>query len=212
MRGHDRAIAMVGILAVMGVGAPALAQTATVEVQTTPPPYQPAPQPQPQPYVQPYTQPAPYGQPGYGQPGYVQPAPQPQPHEETRMHLGLTISGAVMLGVSYLLHAAIVSPLAGCDFDTCHGEWNGFRYAGLIPLAGPWVQLAVRPGASDLDAWGPYLVIDGLLQTAGLTLLILGLTLRETVTVYSSRDGDFELAVLPSAGQNGGGLAAVGRF
>ncbi len=154
-------------------------------------------------------------QPVYVQPYYPvaapQPAPPPQPREESRPHLGLAISGGVMLGVSWLVHAALISPLAGCDLDSCQDAWGDFRLVGTIPLAGPWIQLAVKP-TSDRDGWLPYLVIDGLLQIAGLTMLILGVSLRETVTVYSEGPAGFELAVLPSAGPDGGGLGLVGRF
>lgn len=151
------------------------------------------------------------------QPGYYYPVappaptPPPQPREETRPHLGLAISGGVMLGVSWLVHAALVSPLAGCDFDSCQDEWGEFRLWGVVPLVGPWVQLGTKP-YSERDGWMPYLVIDGLLQVAGLTMLILGVSLRETVTVYAEGPGGFELGVVPYGGADGGGLAAVGRF
>jgi len=42
-----------------------------------------------------------------------------------------------------------------------------------------------RPGPTDRT----YLIIDGILQTAGLTMLILGLAVGETVTVYGRADG-----------------------
>ena len=37
-----------------------------------------------------------------------QPAPQPQPQTRTRPVWGLVVSGAVMFGVSYLIHAALI--------------------------------------------------------------------------------------------------------
>ncbi|MCB9594643.1 MAG: hypothetical protein H6719_18130 [Sandaracinaceae bacterium] len=139
------------------------------------------------------------------------PAPPPQPHEESRPILGLAISGAVMLGVSYLVHALLVSPLAGCDIDSCQSAWGDFRLLGAIPLGGPWAQLALKP-PSSADVWGPYLVIDGVLQSAGLLMLVLGFAIRETRTVMALDSNGPSFAVVPSMSPDGGGLRAIGRF
>lgn len=154
-----------------------------------------------------------YVQPGYGQPAaqpvYTQ--PQPQPRTEERVHVGLIVAGSVMLGVSWLLHALLISPLAGCSLSStsgCSSTWEDFRWTGALPLVGPWVQLAIKPTDLGQDGWGPYLIIDGLLQAGGLTMLILGATITETVTVYGDNESgpSLRLGVAP------GGLTARGTF
>lgn len=160
---------------------------------------------QPQPYYgqpqQPYAQPQPYAQ-----------QPQPQPRTVTRPQIGLIVSGAVMLGVSWLIHGAVVSPFAGWSIDRGYqAGWESFRGLGLIPVAGPWIQLATKPTGFSEDGWAPYLVLDGLLQTAGLVMLVLGATIQTEHTVYAALE-ESGFAILPTAGEDGAGLAAFGRF
>src|SRR5262245_53713237 len=151
-------------------------------------PYQPYAQ---QPYAQqPYAQP-PYGQPPYGQPPYAQPpyagygvqqqypgayAARPQPHLETRLNLGLVITGSVILGVFWATNI-FTGLLAGVDlFGSARAsQWDGFRLSSIIPVIGPWIQLGVKPTSFDADNWGTWLIIDGLLQATGLALLIIGI-------------------------------------
>lgn len=210
---------LISSLALAAALAPGLAHAQTVTVQTddeVPPPppaqgqaqvqvqVQPAPQPQPQP--QPYVQPQ-------QQPTYYQPAPVPQREQRTRTRptLGLVIPGAIMFGVSWILHAALISPFAGYN-GIFQPEWSTFRWTGVIPVVGPWVQMAVKPGSFDQDSWGGYLAVNGLLQAAGVTMFILGFVFQETETYYVEGEGDFRWAVMPTASPDGGGLSAVGQF
>ncbi len=133
----------------------------------------------------------------------------PEPEVETRARIGLVISGAVLFGVSWVVHAAIVSPLAGI-LDEEVGVWDDFRYLGAIPLAGPWIQMAVKPTGAGEDGWVPYLIVDGILQVAGLTMLILGLTLRKEVGGYADAEPSFQVG--PMLGEGAAGLSAFGRF
>lgn len=208
---------LLAAVAVFSIGLiPALvqAQTVTVEAEAqvpAPPPQQQPPPPQGQVVVQPAPQQ--YGQPQQ-QPQYYQPAPVPQREQRTRSRpiWGLVIPGAVVLGVSWILHAAVVSPFAGYSATSgFQPDWATFRWTGLIPVAGPWIQLAVKPGGFE-DSWAGYLVVDGLLQAAGLTMLILGIAIQEEETYYVRGEGGSGFAIVPTADQNGGGLAAVGRF
>ncbi len=174
--------------------APSQAQTVSGQIYVGTQPQQPVyvPQPQPQ-YVQ---------QPQY----YAQPQPT---RTEQRAHVGLIVGGAVMLGVSWLVHGALISPFAGYSLDSGYQiAWEAFRYMGLVPLAGPWIQLAIKPSGLSDDGWGPYLIIDGLLQAAGLTMLILGATITETVTVY----GDSRTGPSLALGVGPGMLGATGTF
>ncbi len=214
-----RMLLSLGLVSVALV-APGLAQAQTVTVEATadeavpPPPatQAPAPQPAPQPYVAVQPQPQPYGQP-YPGPVYAQqPQPAPQPQTRERPIWGLIISGAVVLGVSWLVHAALISPLAGWSASAdLQPEWEAFRITGVIPVVGPWIQMGVKPGSLSNDSWAGYLAVNGLLQAGGLTMLILGIALRETETYYA-RDGEPSFAILPSFGQDGVGLTAVGQF
>jgi hypothetical protein len=60
------------------------------------------------------------------------------------------------------------------------------------------------------DRWATYLIIDGLVQAAGLTMLILGLTLRTSTTESAANEPS--LLIGPMVGDSGGGLTASGRF
>ncbi len=168
---------------------------------------------QPQPYpgqqYQQYPQPAYAPQPGYA-PQY--PAPARQPHDVTRPNVGLIVSGAVMLGVGWITNI-VAGMFAGLELygSSSSGQWDSFRVSSIIPVAGPWVQLAVKPTSFSNDGWAEWLIIDGLLQLAGATLLVVGVALPQHETVYSDRGGDFQLAIVPRVGDQWG-LAAVGRF
>jgi len=170
----NRALAAIAFAAVGLSASVGHAQTVQgqIYVQPAPAPYQQQAQPQ-------YQQ-----QPVYGY------QPQPQPRTEERVHTGLIVGGAVMLGVSWLVHGALISPFAGYSLDSGYQpEWESFRYVGLIPLAGPWIQLAIKPGTLSDDSWGPYLIIDGILQAGGLIMLICGASITETVTIYGDNEG-----------------------
>jgi len=136
----------------------------------------------------------------------------PAPEMQTRTRIGLVIGGAVMFGVSYVFHAALISPLAGIDFDETADEylWNDFRVYGAIPLVGPWLQLSVKPTGFTDDGWGPYLIANGILQAAGLTMLILGFVLRKETSTYA--DASPSIMVAPMAREGATGLTAFGHF
>ncbi len=175
-----------------------------------------APQPQPQPQTV-YVQPAPqYGGPGYAQSGYMEPAPQPSRGGSNR---GMIIGGAVMLGVGWVLNivgslfAGIHVDLFGSGSGGSTSEWEAFRYTGIIPVVGPWIQLGIEPAHGSDDAWGAWLIIDGLLQAAGLTLLIVGIaTSGGDDEDTAEGEHGIELAILPTMGPDHAGLSALGRF
>ena len=160
---------------------------------------------QPQQYPQGYQQ-AP-GQPGYApQPGYAQQDLRPRrlPYQagmvvppgyqlRSRVRLGLVISGAAMFGVPYIITA---STLSG----------TSVQRVLAVPVLGPFLAI---PDAGDTAR--PFLVIDGLLQAAGLTMLIIGLTARQQyLQLYAS--GDRQLTLQPMASRSGGGLGVSMTF
>ena len=104
------------------------------------------------------------------------PPPMPEPSEdESRPTMGLIIPGAIMFGVSYVITAALAGLVAEVSPEDNDGLVN------LIPVAGPWVCLATCDFSSGEKVWRTPLIIDGVLQTAGVTMFILGFVLRRDV-------------------------------
>ena len=161
-------------------------------------------QPQPQPVPQPvYAQPV-------QQPVYAQPMRQPQPRTESRPIIGLIVSGAILLGVSWVTNIIVSAAAGTIETTTTSDQWSDFRYIGLIPVVGPWIQMAVKPTAFDQDDWAYYLTVNGILQAAGLTMLVLGIAIPVERTVYAEngeRRG-IDLAIAPSTN----GISLLGRF
>ncbi len=89
-----------------------------------------------------------------GPPGY---------YLKLRARRGLIIGGSVTLGSSWLLTSVAGAFLVDSDE-------NGGDFAGLfVPVVGPFIVL----GTGDPNAFAASLLImDGLTQTAGLTMLI----------------------------------------
>jgi hypothetical protein len=189
-----------------------------------PPPQQPQ-YAQPQ-YAQPqYGQPQ-YGQPQYGQPQYAQPQYAQQPvyvmqppqqgpkvisdyeegdrippgyHEDTRTRKGLVIAGAVTFGVFYLISAmtAAVGSDKKLDVD---------NQALWIPAVGPFIQLA----KSDTGVERFFCGLDGIVQTAGATMLIYGLASPKTVLVRN--DAGLKLRPVPIVAKSTMGVGLGGTF
>jgi hypothetical protein len=133
-----------------------------------------------------------------------------------RHMIGLIVAGAITLGVTYIVNG-LVSAFAGLDVSPTVAEaeaWSQFRGYAWIPVAGPWVQLAVKPTGFNEDSWAGWLIADGILQAGGLTMLIIGIAVPVETTVYSEGGpGDgLEMALLPQVGPRMNGLQLVGRF
>ncbi len=147
-----------------------------------------------------------YG-PGYG-PRYGAGGASPPPRElelvegaavpdgyvvESRINKGLVIAGATTLGAVYLL----TTLGAAIAVDTSS---NPEAYEPLfIPVAGPFVTIHT----ADANATGTFgLVLDGLAQTAGLSMFVAGLVAQEEVLVWRGHG----MTVAPTAGPTGAGL------
>lgn len=155
-----------------------------------------------------------YGQPQYGQPQYAQPQyAQPQPrlrrqriryHEgmdmppgaeiTSRPKLGMLIPGAIMFAVPYIFTAMA--------YAISQDASGGIDPTILIPAVGPFIQI---PDASSAAA-RTGLAWDGILQTVGLVLLVVGAIPRKYVTYYAGGNPDQRLTVAPRFGGRGGGL------
>ena len=173
--------------------------------------------PQPPPAQQGYGQPQQYGgQPQYGQqpPQYGPPqyAAQQQrrrhrerydPNREypsdarifTRRKTGLIIAGAIMFAVPYLMTVSVWAAAADVGDD--------LPATLLVPAIGPFLTI---PDAGS-SAGRTVLAWDGALQTAGLTLFVVGLAAKTRYVEYwadAARAGGF--AVTPRFGTQGGGF------
>jgi hypothetical protein len=123
-------------------------------------------------------------------------------HPSRRIRRGLVIGGAVSFGVLYMLSTLVAA--AGQDSNPHSGNPAAAMWA---PGIGPFIQMASTSTATS----NVLLAIDGLGQSAGLTMLIFGLASPRTVLLRN----DLGLHVAPTlmpVGRNGGGLGLVGTF
>lgn len=152
-------------------------------------------------------------------PSFSADAPAEQHHHDRPT--GLLVAGASMLGGGWVAGFAI-GLFGGYHDRSCIDLWGGgcslppgtswdpawddFRASSLLPVVGPWIQLAVKPPSSD--GWPIWLVADGILQGAGLVMLIVGIVVFDS----ARPPADDAVAVLPLVGPGEAGLAAAGRF
>jgi hypothetical protein len=148
-------------------------------------------------------------------------------HHETRPRRGLVIAGPIVFGVPYVLSMSVAA--------SSRYEPDRWLYA---PVVGPFIDLAQRgddctrstvvtgPGTtstfetcSEDSSTRFFLMFDGLMQTAGATMLILGLALPQHVLVrddapYTGSTGSrFSWAVAPQRlGRSGYGIGLNGTF
>jgi hypothetical protein len=173
-----------------------------------------------------------YPPPGYPQQGYYpppgyqygQPA-SPPPHlpynegqpipagyqiEETTRK-GPIIAGALVLGIPYVIGLSLAS---ASDFANNSG-WL------IVPALGPWMTLGTRDTSCDEEGFGEavtcvvdiyvgaFLVLDGLAQAAGATLLVWGITSTKQRLVRSDLAS---LTLRPMRVGSGHGFGVSGAF
>lgn len=92
-------------------------------------------------------------------------------------------------GGAFLLTAGWVSSFAvglheGPDLFISDEELNGaerqwyqdFRFTSFLPVVGPWIALSQQKTSEfDDDFWGVWLIANGLLQAAGVTMIVGGI-------------------------------------
>jgi hypothetical protein len=127
----------------------------------------------------------------------------------------LIVSGAVLAPLSFVVNGVVglfggyyVGGFFSSRPSGYEPGWEAFHGVGWIPVLGPWIQMGLKPGGLANDGWALFLSLDGLVQAAGWTLLIVGLTMDSGGEPIESPD----FAVLPSVSPNSAGLTAVGRF
>ncbi len=133
-------------------------------------------------------------------------------HLEERPRRGLVIAGWLVAGIPYGLGLTIA---ASSDF----GNQSGWL---AVPFLGPWLTLGKRDYGCDErdeyededdrscleDAVVAPLIMDGIAQTAGGTLLLVGYLATK---MYAVRDG-VSSVVVPSRVGSGYGLTWAGEF
>jgi len=125
-------------------------------------------------------------------------------HAETQTRKGLVIGGAVTFGVMYLITVLVAAAMD--DVSNSYGSSGSSGTLLYVPVAGPFLQMTKTETSSGNVA----LVIDGVAQAAGATMLIVGLTSPKTVLV---RNDLAEVRVSPmKIGESGTGFGLVGRF
>jgi hypothetical protein len=123
-----------------------------------------------------------------------------QPVERTRR--GLIVGGAVTFGVLYLLTALVAAAIN--DVNDATGSSNTAT-ALYVPAFGPFIQMASTKSSTG----NVFLAIDGLGQTAGAAMLIVGITSPKTVLV---RNDLAEIRFSPILGKDTAGAGLVGKF
>ncbi len=124
----------------------------------------------------------------------------------TRRRYGLLIPGAALFAVSYGLTASIWA-------NVNQARDRGDKPLGviLVPVVGPFIGMVGADERSSPGLVRTGLFWDGLIQTAGLVMLVAGLFPKRIVTYYAdtSRPG---YAVLPRLGAGNAGLDLHVRF
>jgi hypothetical protein len=130
-------------------------------------------------------------------------------HLESRPQRGLVISGACLLAIPYSLSASVAAS----------SRHDGDAYL-LIPVIGPFIDLSTRNDNSSADSGARFsLTLDGLLQTAGAALLIIGVAVpekfleRDDAPLARRQAPTFAWSIAPrTLGRNGLGVGVVGEF
>ncbi len=118
-------------------------------------------------------------------PGYT-------PVERTRK--GLVIGGAVTFGVLYLISALVAA--AGEDTK---GSGDNEAAALWVPAVGPFIQMF----NTDSAVANVFLAIDGIAQSAGVAMFVIGLTSPRTVLVRNDLVGKAKSPGLAASASSG---------
>ncbi len=150
------------------------------ETPPQPPPSVPPPIVAPPPTGQPYP-PQQYGAPQqyyYPPPQYMQPmAPQPM-HTELRPNYALIFSGVGVFGLGYILD------VSGTLVVGHQPAWEC-----ALPVVGPFLQVNDTFSKDWSDMAKGFYVFDGLMQTAGFVLTVVGASLWHKVPVRTAQNG-----------------------
>jgi hypothetical protein len=199
------------VAAVLVALVPSISHAQVVIENPAPPPQQPVVVAQPL-YPQQYVQPG-YAQPGYAQPGYVQSVyvrPQRSRPGGALIGTGAGVFAAFWAATAFTgLGQLVAAGGTGCPgVSGCNGMLTE-GWLNIVPIAGPFINAAIVSGSHD--TWSPGVgalyVFDGLIQSAGFAMLVVGAVIRRRSTEYARAGDDRGWALLPMATPNGAGLA-----
>ncbi len=137
--------------------------------------------------------------------------PQPRPADTITVRRSMTpnrpwlIGGAALLVGTYV-PTAVIASTEGRNIEDSNL---------LIPVVGPWLNLADRRcDACSGETGNVALVIgSGVLQAAGVGMVIMSFLIPEKIEAATIQAGPFKLNVTPTqVGRSGMGLGAVGVF
>jgi hypothetical protein len=127
--------------------------------------------------------------------------------------IGLTVAGVALLGLSYVTNVVggLLAGTEGVFFSRSRdSRWEPFAFTSLVPVLGPWIQLASKPTGIEQDDWAAWLIADGIAQALGVALIAASTATAHTNERESrARVG---LVVAPSFGPQHASLSFVGRF
>ncbi len=135
-------------------------------------------------------------------------------HPEGEIRQGLVIAGAVTLGTTWLLLGVLPASLtlAACSEFGSSGTDCALAGTLFVPAIGPFIAM---PFATESALAEVLLAFDGLAQSSGAVMLILGLALQKDVLVKDVAIGDTDIKFKPtpmSVGRTGNGFGVVGTF
>jgi hypothetical protein len=128
-----------------------------------------------------------------------EPAP-PGYHRSMRMRRGPIIAGSILFGITYTTTVLSAAALRDAGNST-----YGWLY---LPAIGPLIDLTNSGSATA----STFLVLDGLAQSAGLALLIWGLTSPSPVIVRNQIDAPRVMPAPILFAHGGSGFGLVGMF
>lgn len=142
------------------------------------------------------------------QPG--EPIP-PGYHPATRARTGMIAGGLTMFGAPYL-----ISVLIAAVGEDAHSSCYTYSTTGctnsaaplFIPVVGPFITM----GNTDSATADVFLIVDGLLQAAGIGMFIYGVAVPKTVLVRNDLGKVKINPPMPFVGRNSAGLGLSGTF
>jgi len=111
-------------------------------------------------------------------PGYMQLAPPPPVHYEMRPNYALIFSGVGVFGLGYIMY------VSGTLLVGHQPAWEC-----AVPVGGPYLQVTDTFSRDWSDLAKGFYVFDGLVQTAGFVLTVVGASLWHKVPVRSAQNG-----------------------
>lgn len=143
---------------------------------------------------------------------------EPPPYEPPPLRR--PINGLIIVGAGTLAGATALAiiPAAVCDLWNHHFEGSSIDSGGLpkcdtwplyIPVLGPWLSMGFFHTHNDSSGFtDTLLAIDGIIQAAGLAMMIGGAAARVPIAAFAKNN----LRISPLSFLSGGGMLVSGRF